>query len=403
MDSTQTVSNVEYVDASAALGKARQFVGYSHVPASVRANWRARLFSLAALSAFGVFIFYAGLAAYQTICDSFIAPIILSPDSDLVIQSKLNLLRLLAERKALDVSIEESQGAIKAADQGLTKLRELEASVPKGLQWSDTITSNTLDLNSSDVQLIAKQKTLLDDNIVSQEAYVEEMKRNLEVGLVRKIDYIREKVELGRLRIATLQKDRERLAIDAQSHQSSLAQEALRHKSSKMAMPEILAGRDQLVRLEVESLKLQQEKRVKNAELRAAREQASTLDQMIAQMKGRPVFRAIGGEQNIAFVPYTQIEGVVRGASVFECRVWGIFSCRKVGNVIELLPGEVALQDPWGTPARGQYAALQLAEKSAAKAKVLRVRRPDGGNTSADRTPIAARKLPIEARAASRD
>jgi hypothetical protein len=77
-------------------------------------------------------------------------------------------------------------------------------------------------------------------------------------------------------------------------------------------------------------------------------------------------------------VPYTQIEGVRTGAPVFHCAVWGVFACRHVGKVDQLLPGEVAMQDPWGTPMRGQYALLDLFQPDAAQSKVLRVREPAG-------------------------
>jgi hypothetical protein len=55
--------------------------------------------------------------------------------------------------------------------------------------------------------------------------------------------------------------------------------------------------------------------------------------------------------------------------------VWGVFACKPVGTITEIVPGEVILPDPWGNPARGQYAVLDLSNHDAAKSKVLRVRR----------------------------
>ena len=80
------------------------------------------------------------------------------------------------------------------------------------------------------------------------------------------------------------------------------------------------------------------------------------------------------GKVGIAFVPYSQIAGVVPGAPVYTCRLWGMLGCTRVGTVAEVLAGEVVAQDPWGQAARGEYALLDLTDRSAAQAKSLRVR-----------------------------
>jgi hypothetical protein len=61
-----------------------------------------------------------------------------------------------------------------------------------------------------------------------------------------------------------------------------------------------------------------------------------------------------------------------------QCKLWTVFACSHVGKVAEVLPGEVATTDPWGTPTRGQYAILDLSDSSAAMSKALRVRKAGG-------------------------
>jgi hypothetical protein len=136
----------------------------------------------------------------------------------------------------------------------------------------------------------------------------------------------------------------------------------------------MLQRQDQMVKVELELLKFQSEQRSRTALLASDERQLVILDELIAQMKSRPVFRATEGKQNVAFVPYTQIEGVGGGDAVFDCASLGIFACREVGRVIEVVPGEVAMPDPWGTPTRGQYAVLDLSDPASAQSKVLRVR-----------------------------
>jgi hypothetical protein len=85
----------------------------------------------------------------------------------------------------------------------------------------------------------------------------------------------------------------------------------------------------------------------------------------------------------LAFVPNSHVPHIKANATLYECRVFSMFACEPVGRVVELLPGEVELppaelpdSQPAGSPARGQYAVMQLTDPRAAEAESLRVRDP---------------------------
>jgi hypothetical protein len=85
----------------------------------------------------------------------------------------------------------------------------------------------------------------------------------------------------------------------------------------------------------------------------------------------------------LAFVPYTHVSQIKANATLYECRVFSLFACEPVGRVVELLPGEVELPPAEvanamlpASPARGQYAVMQLTDPRAAEAESLRVRDP---------------------------
>jgi hypothetical protein len=98
------------------------------------------------------------------------------------------------------------------------------------------------------------------------------------------------------------------------------------------------------------------------------------MDDVFRQLKSRPVYRAIQASTDVAFVPYTQLDGVSAGDLVVSCK-WILFRCETVGRIAEILPGEVVAPDPWSDVARGQYAILDLSDPSATKEKVLRTRK----------------------------
>jgi hypothetical protein len=343
------------------------------------ARWprvRTRAFAGVALGGVLMGLVSIGLTAYHAINDSFVAPIILSPDNDLVIQSKLSLSRLQAERRAIEGRIAENQAGADAAQAAVSRLEEFQSSATRSLDWSIEMTAKQERLGERDLQRIAEQEALVDGMTLHQKEVVATAQKNLNAGLTHRTDLEREQQALDQLRLASLQSEHERVVAEIQHHEAALAQKALRNGRGAISTPEMVARQDQIVRVELDLLKLKAEVADKRALAHADQEELGKIDELVTQMKTRPIFRAIEGNQNVAFVPYTQIEGVRGGAAVYHCAVWGVFACRHVGKVSELLPGEVAMQDPWGTPMRGQYALLDLFQPDAAQSKVLRVREP---------------------------
>jgi hypothetical protein len=355
----------------------------------VEAAPRTRTRVLAGLALAGLLggLGYVGVTAYHAINDSFVAPIILSPDNDLVIQSKLSLSRLEAERRTIEARIEENEAGADAAQASVERLEDFQGSAARALDWSMEVTAKQERLGERDLQRIAEQEALVDGMTVHQKEVVTTVEKNVVAGLAHQADLEHEQQTLDQLRLTALQSERERVATEIQLHAASLAQKAMRGGRGRLATPEMVGRQDQLVRVELDLLKLKAELSTKRSLARADRDELAKIDQLVGQMKSRPIFRAIEGNQNVAFVPYTQIDGVHAGAAVYHCTVWGVFACGPVGKVAELLPGEVAMQDPWGTPMRGQYALLDLFHPEAAQSKVLRVRGP---GVAAPRTPPPA-------------
>jgi hypothetical protein len=352
-------------------------------PPAAASRHATRWLSLLALCGLLGGIVYVAAGLYAAYRDSFVTPIVLSPDSDLVIPSKLSLSRLIADKTALEIRIREAEAVLAADERAGSKLQGLQQLVGQSLAWSDWVVDQTHNTSASDLAALSEQQQLLAQHISLQTAYVAEMERNLAAGLVHKSDVLREQNQLSQLRIAALENQRERGASQAQLRQSAAAKRALSGaRGSRVLTPEMIQQRDQLVRIELELLRLEADKRARTDELRGAREDLARTDQLISQMKQRPVFRAIEAEQNVAFVPYSQLEGVRAGSEIHACALWGLFGCRDVGRVLTLLPGEVSLTDAWGSPARGQYALMKLTDAQAARAKLLRVR-PSGSQPAA--------------------
>ena len=102
---------------------------------------RARIFAGATLIAFVSAIGYAGHEGYRAATDSFVAPIILSPDNDVVLANKAKLAELQVERARIAAEADDAEADLAAGDTALARLRALEAVASNALAWTKEVTA----------------------------------------------------------------------------------------------------------------------------------------------------------------------------------------------------------------------------------------------------------------------
>jgi hypothetical protein len=347
------------------------------MPGVPKHHFFPRVMSLGMLGVVAFGLIEGARAGYLLYTDALVAPFVLSPDSEQVTSSRLSLAGLLGDRDGVAVRIEILDNSMLVDRESITQLRQLRTAVTGGLAYSGAVVSQNESAAGVDRERISDQRTLLWQSVDNQRAYVKELDRQMSAGLVRRSDVAREENELRRLQLLELQNQRDEVSAETRRHEIELMRQSLStvRRGANATAPDVLRYREQLLRVELELMSLDADLRGKLAELAAAKAQAQRLDRLIAQIKSRPLYRAIEEQQFLAFVPYTQLDQVTPDAALYECRLWSAFDCVKVGRVIEVLPGEVVAQDPWGSPARGRYAVMDLLNARSANAKVLRVRR----------------------------
>ena len=335
----------------------------------------SRILSVVALLATVCGVGYLAKNAYHIATDSFVVPVVLSPDSDVVIQSTLSRATLLSERMKITSQREQNEAELYAAEEAIEQLKVLQASVQKSLDWTTVVTKTQATADTSELEILRRHRAALMSMLAAQESVVERAKKDFEAGLLQNSELARDQNALGPIRVAIIENDRAVLLAQTQMDHLLLTKQAMSgsHGAARMTTPEMLAQQDQLVRIKCDLLKLEAERRTKNAEHRHIDEELAKLDELLVQLNKRPIFRAIDASTNVAFIPYSQIDGVSSGGKVYEC-VLGVISCTQVGRVTEVLPGEVIVPDPWGSLARGQYAVMELDDQHAAQSKTLRVR-----------------------------
>lgn len=357
------------------------------------ATLNARLFSLLMLCAVAAFFGYGGVTVYQFMRDSFVAPAILSPDSDFVLANKLKLSEFVEERARAAAEMEGIDAQVAADDQGIARLSELRKQVDKAVRWTSEVTAEKASAGAAELRTLAREKEVMAAMIDKQKELTAKARVEEQAGIISQTDFAKQAQALSQFELSLIDNERATLQSEAALRETTLEQRALTATGDSPLTPEMMTRAEQTIRVELESLKLEADKRAKLAEKGALAERIARIDELEAELKNRPIYRAIERNLEVAFVPYTQIEGIEAGAGTYSC-LWGLLFCKQVGTVSEIVPGELVLPDPWGAPARGQYVVLDLWDHDSAKAKTLRVRRRAGGASSpagSSGSPVAGR------------
>jgi hypothetical protein len=342
--------------------------------AAQRGRW-ARLASVAALAVVLALLGRGAVAGYLAATDAFVAPVSLSSDSDVVLQDRLALGRLISERESLSARVAEGASAVESLRASIDLLRGLESSTSNSLGWVQDQVKREQVFGATDRDLLRRQQRELETTAERQRTYVEGLERSLAAGLIRSVELERERDHLGQVELALLQNRREQAEAEASERRTEAVTRALEAGPRPvLATPEMQAHRELTTRIRVDLLRAGSELSGRLARLAADREQLGRVDELVAQLREKPTLKAVDGSQYLAFATYGELGEIRPGSRVYQCPVWGLFGCSQVGMVSRLLPGEVSSHDTWGIAARGQYLLLDLEKPTAAQARALRVR-----------------------------
>lgn len=312
------------------------------------AGLRTRMFALLALTALGAALGYVGRTAYLAMSDAYIAPMRLSPDSEIVLTSKTKLTQLEIERSRIQTQADVAETELNAIDVKIARLSGARSEAAPGGTRRGSPGGSAV---NAILEKLAQEQEVLARMIANQSAIVERARSDTALGLTTRDELEKEQQTLDHLNLARLENERSRALFEHDAQRSQMQSD-------------------------LELLRLEAERRGKLTERKALWEALAMIDELAKQLRSRPIFQAVEKHLDVAFVPNTQLPGVAPGASIYSCTL-AFFACKRVGAVAEVLPGEITMTDPFGKPARGQTAVLALHDDESARATTLRVRRRD--------------------------
>jgi hypothetical protein len=195
-------------------------------------------------------------------------------------------------------------------------------------------------------------------------------------GLTTKDRYVAGNMQLGQLAQA-------KLALAEKDSELASRQEQLRRDAAALGSAARISGH---ASLNVDSLRLRQDYVRGSLEIaKAQAERKAYLDARVAMVRSiarydellrvlaeSPLLKALAGRVTVAFVPYANLANASPGSAVHACRV-GMVVCRRVGQVTQVLSGEVSVHSPVDAKTeRGLMLELALEDGgSAAQERVL--------------------------------
>ena len=156
--------------------------------------------------------------------------------------------------------------------------------------------------------------------------------------------------------------------------QSEYEQRAAELEATARSLDAILANAESSgdTALSYEVLQIKQQYEASRLDLAKAIEMRNTLkaslarqDKLLTALQHSAYLRAINDKATVAFLPYGNTDVAKPGAPIYACKLTMVF-CYHVGEVIELLPGEVSGRHPHRDKSlRGQFAEIRLDEDDA--------------------------------------
>lgn len=310
-----------------------------------------------------VLVGYITTTAFYFVNKSWITPVAISPNDEKVVGLKTQLASQLNEREKLMHELEQSERRVKAE-------QAFQLQFAKAIRRDAAGRRDALNR----VQALASAAAATRSQIrTTNESYA---KQNSDVaakeyagGLITKDtmladQYQRAQIQGANLALAERQADFDQRAAELRSQTSSLdALLANKSMSSAHSYDVLKIARD------YEASKLELARETGNRDrLKLAIERQN---QIIESVASSAELRALDNGATVALVPYENLHNADKGTPLYACRMSMIW-CRKVGEVLDVLPGEVQVKHPKRDDLlRGRMIEMRMDEPEAAYKDVL--------------------------------
>jgi hypothetical protein len=286
---------------------------------------------------------------FYLVNDTWMAPVILSPSHDRVVNLRSQLAQQAYQREKLDGERLELEAQLRQADRAILERERF-------LEMLDMVVEREREQTNDQVAALRKMhKTMggaqrrLSRSGSEYGAFEAHLLEQHKKGrLIDKEAYTRGQYLLSQVQLTGATAKERALDLEWRARELELRSASL---DAFLGKGGVVATRDglELVR-QAEEARLQlaalRENHVSlTAQLGLIDKSAARYDALLADIQQSPYLRAVEGRVTIAFVPYDNLDNVDKGDTIYGCHLH-LVACTQVGTVESVLDGEVAAKHP---------------------------------------------------------
>jgi len=314
-----------------------------------------------------VLVGYIGTSTFYFASSSWIQPMVVSPTDESVLQLKSQLAEQATVRDKIAVDLQHT-------DRFIASEQDFQAEFVKAVKADLAERKSTLSRVSGLASKYRGERSRIrstNDEYAAQSK--QEMSKEYDARLINRDDmlngtYQQAQIANSNLSLAERQADFETRASSLAKESAALENVLSKKKDAGVLSYDVLKIKRDYDNSRLESAKATEERKALQASLERH-------DAILKSIRQSPQLRAADRKADVAFVPYSNFEGVTPGTPVYACALEMVI-CHEAGTVQAILPGEVTYKHPnRDKMLRGQMIELKLDDAGAAEENVLFVGR----------------------------
>lgn len=281
--------------------------------------------------------------------DTWMAPVILSPSHDRVINLRSQLAQQAYQREKLDAEKLELEAQLRQASRAIAEQERFLTMLDEVVKSERALTEEqATQLRRMQQRMGGAQRSLKASGGDYDEFESHLLDRHKDTRLIDKEAYTRGRYLLSQVKLTGATAQEKALDLDWRARRLEVQAESLGAflgAGGRVTTLDALELVQQAEQARMELAALEDRKQSLTAQLRLIDKSTARYDALLADIQQSPYLRAVEGRITIAFVPYDNLDNVDTGDAIYGCHLQ-LVGCTQVGTVKTVLDGEVAAKHP---------------------------------------------------------
>lgn len=332
-------------------------------------NSSYRWISLVFLAAiFVISAAYGGLVVFYATSSSWAAPVTLSPTADRVLTFQPQVANLEALIDKQKIELQTAVATQKFTTAQIEQITQLIAKVDETIAIEAKEQGN---IGESATKLAAiKRRDISRANVAANEArrMLATVDQELAAKLITSDQAAARKIGLISAINAVTDSNINALQLENQARQAAAGSITLSGGASSLVA---ISAVKQSIELKAMLAQLQIQQTTAMSNVTALTSALAGSERVLAVAKTSPYYRALREEVTVAFVPYSNLDGIEVGDKVYDCYLQ-VLLCHKVGKIITIYDAEEHTRHPlFKTDLRGRLVEIKFTDPDSSKSQVV--------------------------------